>query len=118
MTAYTLGIHQCAVSKVILQVCDAITTHLVPKYLRLSVTVEEMQRTVPEFETKFGMTQAFGCVDGTHIPIRRPIINSQHHFNYKQFYSRQFVMLKGCSWILTVGGLGVFVMLKCFQTLC
>ncbi len=46
-----------------------------------------MQTTVAEFETKFGMTQAFGCVDGTHVPIRRPIINSQDYFNYKQFYS-------------------------------
>ena len=30
MTANTFGIHQCTVSKVILQVCNAIATHLVP----------------------------------------------------------------------------------------
>ena len=33
------------------------------------------------------MTQAFDCVDGTRISIRRPIVNSQDFFNYKQFYS-------------------------------
>ena len=87
MTANTFGIHQCTVSKVILQFCNAVTTHLGPKYLHLPRTVDEMQTTVAEFETKFGMTQAFGCVDGTHVPIRRPIINSQDYFNYKQFYS-------------------------------
>ena len=73
--------------EIILQFCNAVTTHLGPKYLHLPRTVDEMQTTVAEFETKFGMTQAFGCVDGTHVPIRRPIINSQDYFNYKQFYS-------------------------------
>ena len=46
-----------------------------------------MKTKVAEFESKFGMTQAFGCVDGTHIPIRRPYIDSQDYFNYKQYFS-------------------------------
>lgn len=33
------------------------------------------------------MIQAMGCIDGTHIPIKRPIENSQDYFCYKQFYS-------------------------------
>ena len=33
------------------------------------------------------MLQAFRCIDGTHIPIRRPIINSQDFFCYKQYFS-------------------------------
>ncbi|XP_065070897.1 uncharacterized protein LOC135695660 [Rhopilema esculentum] len=33
------------------------------------------------------MIQAFGCIDGTHIPMKRPIRNSQDYFNYKQFFS-------------------------------
>ena len=33
------------------------------------------------------MIQAFGCIDGTHIPIKRPIVDSQDYFNYKQFFS-------------------------------
>ena len=31
------------------------------------------------------MLQAFGCIDGTHIHIKRPIENSQDYYNYKQF---------------------------------
>ena len=46
-----------------------------------------MRKTVAEFESKFGMTQAFGCIDGTHVPIQCPIENSQDLFSYKQFYS-------------------------------
>ena len=42
------------------------------------------------------MVQAFGCVDGTHIPIRRPIIDSQDYFNYKQFYSLNVKAICDC----------------------
>ena len=33
------------------------------------------------------MPQAFGCIDGTYIHIKRPIENSQDYYNYKQFFS-------------------------------
>jgi len=37
---------------------------------------DEMRQKVAEFESKFGMPQAFGCIDGTHIPLKRPGENS------------------------------------------
>ena len=70
MTANTLGIHQCTVSKTIVEVCKANNAIL-----------------GPEFELKFGMPQAFGCIDGTYIHIKRSIENSQDYYNYKQFFS-------------------------------
>ncbi len=115
MTANTFGIHQCTVSKVILQFCNAVTTHLGPKYLHLPRTVDEMQTTVAEFETKFGMTQAFGCVDGTYVPIRPKTTSITSSFIPSVL--RQFVMLKAYSWMLIAGGLGVSMMLRFFQTL-
>ena len=60
-----LGIHQCTVSKTIVEVCNAINTNLGPKYLHLPKDQDEMNRKVSEFELKFGMTQAFGCIDGS-----------------------------------------------------
>ena len=33
------------------------------------------------------MTQAFGCIDGTHVPIIRPIENSQDPYCYKISFS-------------------------------
>lgn len=87
MTANTFGIHQCTVSKVVLEVCDAITKHLGPEYIHLPRTAEEMQRKVSQFELKFGMIQAFGCIDGTHVPIKTPSTDSHDYFCYKQYYS-------------------------------
>ena len=87
MTANTFGIHQCTVTKIITQVCHAINTVLDPTYLHLPRNVNEMREKASEFELKFGMIQAFGCIDGTHIAVKRPIDNSQDFFNYKQFFS-------------------------------
>ena len=83
MTVNTFGIHQCTVSKVVLEVCDAITKHLGPEYIHLSRTAEEMQRKVSQFELKFGMIQAFGFIDGTHVPIKTPSTDSHDYFCYK-----------------------------------
>ena len=46
-----------------------------------------MKVKVSEFECKFGMKQAFGCIDGTHKPILRPHKNSQEYYDYKNFLS-------------------------------
>ena len=87
MTANTFGIALSTVSKHITEVCYAIAKHLGPKYVYLPRNKDEMREKAAEFEAKFGMPQAFGCIDGTHIRIRRPVCNSQEYFNYKQFFS-------------------------------
>ena len=87
MTANTFGIALNTASVIIAEVCESITKYLGPKYIHLPRDEEEMRRKVSEFEAKFGIVQAFGCIDGTHVPIQRPIKNSQDYFCYKQFYS-------------------------------
>ena len=42
---------------------------------------QDEMREKAEFEAKFGMRQAFGCIDGTHIRVRRLVCNSQEYFN-------------------------------------
>jgi hypothetical protein len=91
-------------------------------YLRLPQDLEEMRRKVSKFELKFGMTQAFGCIDGTHVP-KRPQINSQDYFIYKQFFSLNvqavcdskgyFISQRILD--MNVNGLGLFMMQKFFQ---
>ena len=46
-----------------------------------------MRQNVAEFESKYGMTQAFSCIDGTHVPLLRPVKDPQNYFCYKMFYS-------------------------------
>ena len=46
-----------------------------------------MIQKVSEFELKLGMIQAFSYIDGTHIPLKLPMINSHDSFDYNEFYS-------------------------------
>ena len=87
MTANTFGVALCTVSIHVIEVCRAISRHLGPKYVYLPRNKDEMRQVTSEFEAKFGMPQAFGCVDGTHVEIKRPSSNSQEYFNYKRFFS-------------------------------
>ena len=87
MTANTFGIHVCTVSKTIYEVCRAISFQLGPKYIKLPQNKKQMQKNIAEFEAKYGCIQAFGCIDGTHIPIKRPQENSQDYYCYKGFFS-------------------------------
>lgn len=81
MTANAFGIHQCTASKHIHSVCETINMILGERYLHLPTDTEEMRRKVSEFEMRFGMTQEYGCIDGTHLPIKRPPQNSQDYFS-------------------------------------
>ena len=87
MSANHFGVANCTASKVIFEVCSAICSVLGPSYLHLPRDQEDMKMKVAEFEAKFGIVQAFGATDGTHVPIMAPSTNSQDYYNYKSFHS-------------------------------
>ena len=68
MTASTFGIQQFTLTKVIKEVCSAIVTYMVPKLIKDPNSQDEMLSKISEFEAKFGMTEAFRCIDGIHVP--------------------------------------------------
>ena len=75
MTANTFGIHQCTVSKTIVEVCKAINAFLGLDYLHLPRCENDMRKTASELELNFGMPQVFGCIDDTHT----------HKTSYRKF---------------------------------
>ena len=79
MTANSFGIATSTVSAVINKVCNAVVLYAGPEYLHLPKTNKEMKDKISEFETKFGMIQTFGYIDGTHTPIACP---SEHSHDY------------------------------------
>ena len=84
MTTNTFGVHQCTVSNKSSELCKAISEILGPKNLYLPRNTEEMRGIVSKFEVKFAIPQACGCIDETHVPLKRPLINSRDFYNYKQ----------------------------------
>ena len=78
-----------------------------------------MREKAAEFEAKFGMAKAFGCIDGTNIRIGRPICNLQEYLTTNHFLHlvfKQFLTFKGTLWILTADGLEVSTMPRYLQT--
>ena len=47
----------------------------------ISQETQEMRKIASKFDVKFG------CIDGAYVPLKRPLINSQNFYNYKQFFS-------------------------------
>ena len=72
---------------VINQVFNIIVIYLGRKYLHLPLTNQKMKQKISKFETKFGVIQDFGCVDGKHIHIVCPSEHCHHYFCYRKFHS-------------------------------
>ena len=118
MTASTFGVAINTTSAVTAEVCEVITKKMGPKYIHLPRSQESMQRKGSEFEAKFGMTQEFGCVDGTHIPIKCPAEDSQDFSAISSIIPsahKQYVIIGVISWMWSACGLEVFMTLKFSQ---
>lgn len=117
MTANSFGLALPTTSSVISEVCTAICNVLGKRYIHLPRNPSEMRNKVAEFEAKFGMLQAFGCIDGTHVPIIRPSESSQDFYSYKGYFSlnvqavcdyRGYFMDVDCRWPGSVHDAKVF----------
>ena len=88
-TANTFGIAINTASCLIHQVCNTISN---------------------VYKAKFGMVQAFGCIDGTHVPIKRPVKDPQDYYCYKGFYLllQRYIYGLDCRWPGSVHDAKVF----------
>ena len=73
MIANSFGVAIYTVSVVFAEVCEAISKYMGPKFISLQKYEDEMGVKAGEFEAKLGVKQAFGCIGGTHIPIKYPV---------------------------------------------
>ena len=88
---------------------------MVPKLIKIPNSQDEMLSKISEFEVKFGTAQAFGCIDGTHIPLKAATVNSQFIIttsNSIHWMFKEFVTAKTTLWTLTVDELVVVMMQK------
>ena len=76
----------CTVSRTLVSVCETIIEILGPQLIKLPQNSWEMREKVSEFDITFGRIQTFGYIVGTHIPIKKPLADSQGYFNYKPFF--------------------------------
>ena len=92
-TANAFGCGLSTVSTVVSRVCKTIATNLVTAYIRVPQTEEELNQSASQFFNAFGFPQCIGAVDGTHIPIKKPVENAVDYINRKGFHS---LNVQGC----------------------
>ena len=85
--ANAFGLSRSYCSIAIRRVSAAITTHLGPVYIKLPMTEASVKEKVSGFYNAFSVPQCLGAIDGTHIEIKRPVLNSTDFINRKSRYT-------------------------------
>lgn len=81
------GLSRSSCSIIVRRVSSAITTHLGPVYIKLPMTEASVKEKVSKFYNAFSVPQCLGAIDGTHIEIKRPVLNSTDYINRKSRYT-------------------------------
>ena len=84
--AALFGIGRSTACEVVLETCEAIALHLIPKYVCIPQN-EKLRETIDGFRCWWGFPQTVGAIDGTHIPILWPQECASDYYNRKGYYS-------------------------------
>ena len=86
-TANAFGWSRPCVSVVVRRITRVISRYLSPMYIKVPVTEEAVKEKVMNFYNSFFVPQCLGAVDGTHIAVKQPTLNSGDCINLKGYHS-------------------------------
>ena len=69
--AELFGLGRSTVGEIVLDTCEVIASHLMPRYVRVPQN-DALRDVVDGFERRWGFPQTVGAIDGSHIPILKP----------------------------------------------
>ncbi|CAH3034906.1 unnamed protein product [Porites lobata] len=78
--ANLFAIGKSTVCEIVVQVCNAIVQFLLPRYVRLPQSAQEIRERIDESRDRAGFPQVVACVDGCHIPIKAPQNNPEDYW--------------------------------------
>lgn len=84
--AHLFGIARSTVCKIVHDTCEAITGVLLKRYITFP-SGDKLQAVIEGFESKWGLPQCIGAVDGCHIPVSPPEMCHTDYYNRKGWYS-------------------------------
>ncbi|KAJ8938123.1 hypothetical protein NQ314_011597, partial [Rhamnusium bicolor] len=89
-----LAVSQPVVSRILKNICNILTIHLLPRHVRFPTTDEHVRKVKDRFTEKFNFPNVIGVVDGTHVAIVTPTIDDPNYpavayLNRKGYYKGQ-----------------------------
>ena len=84
--ASLFGLGISTVGNIVLETCQAIAKFLLPRYVKFP-SPEMFKEIITGFEVLWGLPQTVGAVDGSHIPILKPVECASDYYNRKGYYS-------------------------------
>lgn len=85
--ANLFGVGKSTVCGIVKQVCEVIVRILLPRYVYVPRSRQEVQEKIDGFESRAGFPQVVGAVDGCHVPIIGPEQSPDDYINRKGFHS-------------------------------
>ncbi|KAJ8968623.1 hypothetical protein NQ314_002210 [Rhamnusium bicolor] len=87
-----LAVSQHVVSRILKNICNILTIHLLPRHVRFPTTDEHVRRVKDRFTENFNFPNVIGVIDGTHVAIVTPTIDDPNYpavayLNRKGYYS-------------------------------
>ena len=87
LCSVVFGTSRASVCLIVRNVCKAIVKLLLPRYIRLPKTENELIDLVAGFRDSWGFPNCGGAIDGSHIPISAPSELRTDYYNRKGWYS-------------------------------
>ncbi|XP_045449442.1 uncharacterized protein LOC123658007 [Melitaea cinxia] len=87
-----LNVSQVTVSRAIKQVTDALNS-IFPKYVKMPDKKRERNEVKSKFYKKFHIPGILGCIDGIHIPIKKPSVHEDVYKNGMGFHSLNTMLI-------------------------
>lgn len=84
--AHLFGVARSTACEIVHNTCLAIVESLMSTYIKFP-RGDQLERVTESFQTKWGVPQCVGAIDGCHIPIAAPVGNHSDYYNRKGFYS-------------------------------
>lgn len=89
--AHLFGITRLTVCEIVQQTCTLIVATMFHKYIHFP-SGDSINDLVNTFQTKWGVPQCVGAIDGYHIPNASPAMNCTDYYNRKGWCS---IILQG-----------------------
>ncbi|KAH9385029.1 hypothetical protein HPB48_027065 [Haemaphysalis longicornis] len=84
--AHLFGVSRPSVNLIFREFCRVVVRHLEHLYIKFPRPCE-MAEHLRQFEAVLGFPQGVGALDGCHLEVCPPTVNTSDYYNYKGWYS-------------------------------